>query len=93
MTDHISIDRERLCHTLNEMRSTGISSALTTTIIDRYMGGFHSNKEVPVNISWNAQFGKYLKSHSTILGIFEEAKKEKVIINGNPTSSSRWALN
>lgn len=93
MTNSISINEERLHQVLNEIRSGGVYSVLTTDIIEKYMGGFHINKQVPVNDSWNAQFGKYLKSHAAMLGILEETANEKVIINNNPTSASRWVLN
>jgi hypothetical protein len=92
MTDHISINTERLSEVLNEMRRSGISTALTTDIIQQYMGGFHSNKGVPVADSWNAQFGKYLKANSEQFGISEVAANVRVIIDGSPTNASRWNL-
>jgi len=92
MADSISIDSNRLKDVLDDMRQKELSSALTTDIIEYYMGGFHQNKKVPPSISWNAQFGKYLKANSSMLGITEVAAKEKVIINGSATSASRWSI-
>ncbi|MEH6386707.1 hypothetical protein [Pseudomonas profundi] len=92
MTDHIDINEERLQQVLAEMRERNEASALTTDIIELYMGGFHSNKGVPVKDSWNAQFGKYLKANSSKFGINELSSHESVKVNGHPTSSSRWSL-
>lgn len=92
MTDHIAINQQRLIEILVEMRANGIATALTTEIIDKYMGGFHTNKGVAVNDSWNAQFGKYLKAHCLDLGISEQASKERVVVNGHPTKCSRWQV-
>jgi len=92
MTDHISINAQRLSEVLDDMRRSGTLTALTTEIIAKYMGGFHSNKGVPVVDSWNAQFGKYLKSNSQKLGISEMQPKVKTIVEGNPTSASKWSI-
>ncbi len=91
MTDAIQINTERLTNTLNELRINR-SEVLTTEIIDRYMGGFHQNKAVPPNDSWNAQFGKYLKAHHAELNIKEIAARQQVKVNGSFTTSSLWAL-
>ncbi|GEM_PF-1481023 len=91
MTDAIKINTERLTDTLNELRLNR-SEALTTEIIDRYMGGFHQNKGVPVSDSWNAQFGKYLKAHHAELDIREIAPNQRVEVNNGFTSASLWAL-
>lgn len=91
MTDSIQINVERLVHKLEELRQER-KEAFTTEIIDRYMGGFHSNKAVPVADSWNAQFGKYLKAHESELNIREMASKQKVSTNGSSTTSSLWSL-
>lgn len=92
MTDHLSINAQRLRDVLAQMRANGVTTALTTDIIDKYMGGFHSNQRVPVNDSWNAQFGKYLKAHGAQFGIAQEASKIPVTVNGHPTTCSRWQL-
>ena len=91
MTDAIQINTERLNTTLNELRLNR-SEALTTDIIESYMGGFHQNKGVPVSDSWNAQFGKYLKAHHVELGIREIAAQQRVKIKNSFTSASLWAL-
>ncbi|MHA7000280.1 hypothetical protein [Aeromonas schubertii] len=91
MTDAIQINTERLAQKLEELRQER-TEAFTTEIIDRYMGGFHSNKEVPASDSWNAQFGKYLKAHESELNIRELAAKQKVSTNGSTTTSSLWSL-
>ena len=90
MTDHISINEERLSETLNGLLNQNGATALTTQIIDAYMGGFHSNKGVPASISWNAQFGKYLKAHAETLGICEDAAGLPVTHKGDHTTTSRW---
>lgn len=92
MTDHLEINEERLQQVLSEMRESGKDSALTTDVIELYMGGFHSNKGVPVKDSWNAQFGKYLKANSAKFDISEVGTNERVTVNGHPTSASRWSL-
>lgn len=91
MTEVIQINAERLAQILNEFRQER-REAFTTEIIDRYMGGFHSNKAVPASVSWNAQFGKYLKAHEAELNIREIATKQEVNTNSNSTTSSSWAL-
>lgn len=93
MTDHIEINEERLHQVLTEMRERNEVSALTTDIIEVYMGGFHSNRGVPAKDSWNAQFGKYLKANSPKFGITELNSGESVKVNGHATTSSRWNLN
>lgn len=91
MTDAIQINTERLIAVLDQLRLNR-SEALTTEIIDQYMGGFHQNKAVPPTDSWNAQFGKYLKAHHGELNIREIAAGQRVQVNGSVTSSSLWAL-
>ncbi len=93
MTDHIAINPTRLVEVLDEMRRNGATTALTTDIIDKYMGGFHSNEGVPVVDSWNAQFGKYLKSNREVLRISENKAGVRVKVNGVATSASKWNLN
>ena len=93
MTDHIAINEKRLLDVIAEMRIHGETSARTTEIIDKYMGGFSSNKKVPASDSWNAQFGKYLKAHQASLGIAEIASKQRVVVDGHPTTCSIWNLN
>ncbi|MEE3662557.1 hypothetical protein V2I52_11595 [Brenneria sp. g21c3] len=89
MIDAITVNFERLGESLNKLREKNNSGkALTTEIIEIYMGGFHSNKGVPVNDSWNAQFGKYLKRHAVELGISENRKNVRI---GN-TTASEWNL-
>lgn len=56
------------------------------------MGGFHTNKLVPVKDSWNAQFGRYLKAHYTDLKIREITQNVPVIVRGERTTASRWSL-
>lgn len=92
MTDHLSINVQRLMDVLAQMRARGATTALTTEIIAQYMGGFHSNQGVPVKDSWNAQFGKYLKAHGADLGIAEETSRIRVEVNSHPTTCSRWRL-
>ncbi|MCM0147060.1 MULTISPECIES: hypothetical protein [Photobacterium] len=92
MAEHISVDTNRLMDVLAEMHEKQLPSVLTTDIIENYMGGFHQNKKVPPSVSWNAQFGKYLKANAQSLGITEIAAKEKVKLNGTMTSASRWAF-
>ncbi len=91
MNKHDGRNTDRLKQTLNELRINR-SEALTTDIIEHYMGGFHQNKGVPVSDSWNAQFGKYLKAHHAALDICEVASKQKVEVNGGYTSASLWSL-
>ena len=91
MPDAIQINATRLAQKIDELRLER-KEAYTTDIIERYMGGFHSNKAVPVSDSWNAQFGKYLKSHETELNIRETAAKQKLKINGSLTTASLWSL-
>jgi hypothetical protein len=93
MTEHISINNVRLAAVLNQMRNIGNTSVLTTEIIEQYMGGFHSNRRVPVADSWNAQFGKYLKAHLQELQIVELEANVRVETNGGTTHASRWGLN
>lgn len=92
MTDSIEINFTRLTEKLDEFRLEGIKNVLTTEIIERYMGGFHTNKLVPVKDSWNAQFGRYLKANSRDLKIHEIAKNEAVVVRGERTTASRWSL-
>ena len=91
MTESIEINVDRLTRILAELKEEK-EEAHTTDIIDRYMGGFHSNKGVPVSDSWNAQFGKYLKSHQKELKICEVAPKQRVVRDGDVTTASLWSL-
>lgn len=92
MDNEIGINRDRLQQVLDGMRETGKQTALTTEIINEYMGGFHSNRSVPVRDSWNAQFGKYLKAHSETFGISEQTANVRVVIGGRTTHASLWDL-
>ncbi|MEC5318503.1 hypothetical protein VSX61_06065 [Brenneria populi subsp. brevivirga] len=94
MTD-LKIDRNRLENTLNLLRAKVRDEKMdiyTTDIINNYMGGVYRNKGVPVGISWNAQFGKYLKRHADELGIRELSPKNPIKIDGGSTSASLWDL-
>ena len=93
MTDYIAINRSRLADVLDQMREAGRSEALTTEIIGEYMGGFHSNRGVPVTDSWNGQFGKYLKAHMRELRIDELETHVRVPVGDGITHTSRWGLN
>jgi hypothetical protein len=67
--------------------------AYTSQIIEEYMGGFLSNIGVPAYCSWNAQFGKILKTYALTLGI-KELKKAQPIrdTSGRRTKCSLWSL-
>ncbi|MDX5630734.1 MULTISPECIES: hypothetical protein [unclassified Brenneria] len=91
----LKIDRNRLEDTLDQLRTKVRNEKIdvyTTDIIDSYMGGVHRNKGVPAGISWNAQFGKYLKRHADELGIRELSSKNPLIIDGGNTRASLWDL-
>ncbi|WP_047710103.1 hypothetical protein [Pectobacterium atrosepticum] len=92
MSDSIRVTKERLHRTLNKLREEGEVSVYTIKIIERYMGGFHKNVDVPAGSSWNAQFGKYLKSHEHEFNIKEMAAKVSLWVDGGKTSSSLWLL-
>ena len=92
MHESISINRQRLESTLNELRSDGQCDVYTTEIIDAYMGGFHSNLGVPATVSWNAQFGKHLSAHADELRIRLVSSENSIEVNGHPTTSAIWAL-
>ncbi len=93
MTDYIAINRCRLAAVLEQMREAGKSEALTTEIIEVYMGGFYSNRNVAVTDSWNGQFGKYLKAHMQELQINELEAHVSVPVGDGITHASRWELN
>jgi hypothetical protein len=93
MTESITINTERLIRTLTALRESHLDGlVLTTDIIDHYMGGFHSNLNVPVQDSWNAQFGKYLKAHASELRIMQVDANVRVEANGHPTSAAKWQI-
>ena len=93
MTDYIAIKRSRLVAVLDQMREAGRTEALTTEIIEEYMGGFHSNRGVPATDSWNGQFGKYLKAHRQELQIGELETNVRVPVEDGITHASLWELN
>lgn len=98
MATEISINDARIHGVLNAFRKERAErdeprpSVLTTEIIDRYMGGFHSNLGVSASVSWNAQFGKYLKTKANELRLVEIEKDVRVVVNGHLTTASRWLL-
>jgi len=67
--------------------------AYTSQIIEEYMGFFYSNVGVPMYRSWNAQFGKILKKHASMLGIKELKKAQRIKdARGHSTQCSLWSL-
>lgn len=77
---------------LDQMRFDGRSEVKTTEIIEKYMGGFHSNEGVPAGDSWNAQFGKYLQANAGLLRVTHVASSQHVEMHGRPTTTSIWLL-
>lgn len=93
MKEHISINMTRLVAVLNELRQDNQNPVATTTVIERYMGGFNQNRGIAPSISWNAQFGKFLMSNSSELGIEQHSANQKIVLNGSKTTTSFWQLN
>lgn len=92
MKESISIARDNLNSVLDNFRSKGKTEVSTIEIIEAYMGGFHQNRRIAPSTSWNAQFGKYLKSNSAALNIEESSSKQKLTVNGSQTTTSFWRL-
>lgn len=92
MTNAIAINQESLRKALDTLRERGKRFALTTEIIHEYMGGVHRNQQVPPAISWNAQFGKYLKVHQGDLRIAFQGADRPVEVDGAMTSAALWSL-
>ncbi|WP_252176317.1 hypothetical protein [Endozoicomonas sp. 4G] len=89
MKDQININLDRVKSIIDSFDSTYFN---TTEVIRSYGGGFFSNKETPASYSFNAQFGKILKSNEDQLGIVEIKNNQPVLDdNGHGTSASVWA--
>ncbi|WP_252177184.1 hypothetical protein [Endozoicomonas sp. 4G] len=89
MKDKININLDRVKSIIDSFDDAQFN---TTDVIRRYSGGFFSNKETPASFSFNAQFGKILKSNEDRLGINEiESNKAVPDDNGHETSTSVWA--
>lgn len=92
MTDAIAINQEWLRKALDALRGKGKRFVLTTDIIHEYMGGVHRNQQVPAAVSWNAQFGKYLRAHQDELAIEFQEARQPVEVDGAMTSAALWSL-
>lgn len=93
MNDHITVDLKEVSSAINRIRARPATEALTSQIIEEYMGGFFSNTGVAVHISWNAQFGRVLSRNADALAIKELKSAQKVQDSrGHETSCSLWAL-
>lgn len=95
MNNHLAIDHNRLIRCLRELRDpegSGRTQVIIIEIIQAYTGGFLSNRGVPASVSWTAQFGKYLKAHEAELGIQQTRGDQRIVVNGDATSTSTWAL-
>ncbi|WP_040433764.1 hypothetical protein [Chlorobium ferrooxidans] len=92
MGNTISVSLEKVSDVIDSFRNQGMVEVLTTVLIDAYMGGFHSNKGISAQLSWNAQFGKILKSEADRLGIREISSGNEVFVNGQKTHASKWLI-
>ena len=90
--EHLKVDLDQVRAAIERVRVTQ-PQATTAEVIREYMGVFASNRSVPPDRSWNAQFGKLLSKHQESLGI-------RLISAGNavrdaldhPTESALWQL-
>jgi len=79
MKDKITVYLNDVRDAIDHLRKKPTNQqAYTSQIIEEYMGFFYSNVGVPVYRSWNAQFGKILKKHASMLAqvtLLRENKK------------------
>lgn len=93
MKENITVDLNEVSNALNRIRARPASETFTSEVIREYMGGFLSNKGVPVHLSWNAQFGRILSKNAEALGIKELKPDQRVSDDlGRETTSSLWAV-
>ena len=86
--DHITVDLDIVRDKIAEIGKDVFS---TIDILELYQGGYYSNKGVNVDISFNAQFGKFLSRNAEFLGIekFGSAINSKDDL-GNSTTTQMW---
>ncbi len=88
MKDSININLERVKSSIESINSSTFSTA---DVLRYYNGNFNSNKNTPATYSFNAQFGKVLKSNEGNLGIKELISNQNIQDdNGHNTTSSIW---
>ncbi|MDP8206812.1 MAG: hypothetical protein P9L92_09135 [Candidatus Electryonea clarkiae] len=90
--DSIPVSHKRIIAILNNFRESSKVVTTTIEIIKKYNGGFYSNKNTPVSVSFNALFGKLLRANEEHYGIifidYISAKDDL----GNPTKTARWKI-
>lgn len=93
MKAHLTVDVNEVKKALDRLRAANKTEAYTSDIIREYMGGFLSNRGVPVHLSWNAQFGRLISQHAKALRI-EERQSDCPIEDDlkHPTTSSLWRI-
>ena len=87
-TDSITVDLDAVRTIIDELGDV----FTTIDVLKKYQGGFYSNKNINVNISFNAQFGKILSRNAEYLGIekTENGEKSQNDDLGNPTKTQEW---